>query len=56
LARELDRPDLGNNGRRHTTALSMFAVRAPSPGHPSEKLQQHAAIGTAIVNGDAGLT
>jgi DNA-binding GntR family transcriptional regulator len=38
----------------HTTALSMYAVRAPSPGRPSEKSQQHAAIGTAIVNGDAG--
>jgi DNA-binding GntR family transcriptional regulator len=40
----------------HTTALSMYAVRAPSPGHLSEASQQHAAIGTAIVNGDAELS
>jgi DNA-binding GntR family transcriptional regulator len=40
----------------HTTALSMYAVRPPSPGHLSEASQQHDSIGTAIVSGDLSLS
>ena len=37
----------------HTTALSLYAVRPPSPGHLAEASQQHDAIGAAIAEGKA---
>jgi GntR family transcriptional regulator of gluconate operon len=40
----------------HTTALSMYAVRPPSPGHLAAASQQHGAIGAAIMAGDADLS
>jgi DNA-binding GntR family transcriptional regulator len=35
----------------HTTALSMYAVRAPSPGHLAAASEQHRAIGAAVIDG-----
>src|SRR5579875_2830826 len=40
----------------HTTALSMYAVRPPSPGHLAASSRQHGAISAAIVSGDAELS
>jgi GntR family transcriptional regulator, gluconate operon transcriptional repressor len=40
----------------HTTALSMYAVRAPSPGHLAEAFGQHQGIAAAIVAGDMELS
>jgi DNA-binding GntR family transcriptional regulator len=40
----------------HTTALSMYAVRAPSPGHLAAAFGQHQGIAAAIVAGDAELS
>jgi DNA-binding GntR family transcriptional regulator len=40
----------------HTTALSMYAVRPPSPGHLAESSQQHGAIGAAIAEGKPGVS
>lgn len=40
----------------HTTALSMYAVRAPSPGHLAASFGQHQAIAAAIVSGDTELS
>jgi GntR family transcriptional regulator of gluconate operon len=37
----------------HTTALSMYAVRPPSPGHLAAAFEQHQGIAAAIVAGDA---
>jgi GntR family transcriptional regulator of gluconate operon len=40
----------------HTTALSMYAVRAPSPGHLAAAFEQHQGIAAAIVAGNAELS
>jgi GntR family transcriptional regulator, gluconate operon transcriptional repressor len=40
----------------HTTALSMYAVRPPTPGHLAASSQQHGDIGAAIIAGDADLS
>jgi DNA-binding GntR family transcriptional regulator len=40
----------------HTTALSMYGVRAPSPGHLAESSEQHRRIASAIVEGDVDLS
>jgi DNA-binding GntR family transcriptional regulator len=40
----------------HTTALSMYAVRAPSPGHLVAAFEQHQGIAAAIVTGDTALS
>lgn len=37
----------------HTTALSMFAARAPSPGHLAEAAAEHDKIAAAMMAGDA---
>jgi DNA-binding GntR family transcriptional regulator len=40
----------------HTTALSMYAVQPPSPGHLAATARQHEAIAAAIVSGDTELS
>ncbi|HEY2288614.1 MAG TPA: GntR family transcriptional regulator [Streptosporangiaceae bacterium] len=40
----------------HTTALSTYAVRAPSPGHLAAVSGQHQGIAAAIVSGAAELS
>ena len=40
----------------HTTALSMYAVRAPSPGHLAASFGHHQGIAAAIASGDAELS
>jgi DNA-binding GntR family transcriptional regulator len=40
----------------HTTALSMYAVRAPSPGHLAAASGQHQGIAAAIASGDGELS
>jgi GntR family transcriptional regulator, gluconate operon transcriptional repressor len=40
----------------HTTALSMYGVRAPSPGHLAESAEQHVQIAAAILDGAADLS
>lgn len=40
----------------HTTALSMYAARPPTPGHLAASSQQHGEIGAAIIAGDADLS
>jgi DNA-binding GntR family transcriptional regulator len=40
----------------HTTALSMYAVRAPSPGHLALTAGQHQDIAAAIMSGNLELS
>jgi len=40
----------------HTTALSMYAVRAPSPGHLARSSGHHQGIAAAIAAGDTELS
>jgi DNA-binding GntR family transcriptional regulator len=37
----------------HTTALSMYATRAPSPGHLARASDEHQEIADALANGDS---
>jgi GntR family transcriptional regulator, gluconate operon transcriptional repressor len=40
----------------HATALSMYGVRTPSPGHLTESSEQHLRIAAAILDGQVDLS